>query len=66
MSYNVFHRKWWQDNPEWPEGLEPKAGRKTYIAKGVSTEEEAREMARGWNAPHKPGRYSHKAEIEEV
>lgn len=23
MSYRVFTRTWWKDNPEWPNGLEP-------------------------------------------
>ncbi len=23
MAYKVFHRTWWKNNPEWPDGLEP-------------------------------------------
>ena len=31
--YNVFTRTWWRKNPDWPNGLEPCIGPKTYIAK---------------------------------
>ena len=62
--FNVFNRTWWTDNPEWPDGLEPCPGRKTYIKRGVQTEEEARAICADWNAKHKPGRYSRKAEYE--
>ena len=60
---NVVHRTWWKDNPEYPGGLEPQIGRKTYIVKGV-TEEEAREMCKQYNETHEAGRYSRKAEFE--
>lgn len=62
--FNVFHRTWWVENPEWPNGLEPGAGRKTYLARGVS-ESEALEMCREWNDTHDPGRLSRKAEFEQ-
>jgi len=63
--YNVFTRTWWTDNPEWPNGLEPCAGEKTYIARNL-TESQARQKCKEWNAKHKPGRYSLKAEFESV
>ena len=64
-SFRVFVRSWWRDNPEWPNGLEPHAGRKTTIC-WFMTEESARAAAQAYNATHNPGRYSRKAEIEEV
>jgi len=63
--YRVFHRTWWEENPEWPNGLEPEAGFKTHIDR-VATEEEAREMCQAWNAEHPAGRLSRKAEYEET
>ena len=65
--YRVFVRNWWRNNPEWPGGLEPHGGaRKTTIASRVATEEEARSIAQQYNATHKPGRLSRKAEYEET
>lgn len=61
--YNVFVRDWWKDNPGWPNGLEPCAGPKTYKLRNVS-ESEARAYCKQYNANHKPGRYSRKAEYE--
>jgi hypothetical protein len=61
--YNVFHRTWWRSNPSWPDGREPGAGRKTYLARKV-TYEQARELCRTWNACHNPGELSRKAEFE--
>lgn len=65
MSYRVFVRNWWKNNPAWPNGLEPHAGRKTTIRRRVETEEEARRVCQEYNASHKPGRFSRKAEYEE-
>lgn len=62
--FDVYHRTWWRRNPAWPNGREPGAGRKTYIAKRV-TEEEARAICKQWNATHDPGPLSRKAEFEE-
>lgn len=62
MPYRVFTRTWWKDNPAWPKGLEPCAGPKRTIGT-AATEDEAREMCKEWNAKHKPGRYSRKAEF---
>ena len=63
--YNVFTRTWWKeaDPAEWPGGLEPEAGKKTYLARGIE-ENAAIMMCREWNQTHKPGRYSKKAEYE--
>jgi hypothetical protein len=64
MTYNVFTRTWWKENPDWPNGLEPCAGEKDYIAFGLS-ELEARAMCKELNRDIDPGRYSLKAEYEE-
>lgn len=61
---HVYHRTWWKENPAWPQGLEPCAGRKTTIDR-VETVEEAREICKEWNAEHDPGRLSRKAEFED-
>lgn len=61
VSYRVFTRTWWKNNPAWPNGLEPCAGRQTTIGRHL-TEDEARAMCARWNAEHKPGRLSRKAE----
>lgn len=63
MSYNVFVRNWWRNNPAWPDGREPCAGKKRYLRRGV-TEAEARQICREYNDTHKPGRLSRKAEYE--
>jgi hypothetical protein len=66
-KYNVFHRTWWKDaeTPGWPNNLEPEVGRKTYLACGVPFGQ-AHAICQEWNAAHAPGRYSRKAEYEEV
>ena len=63
--YRVFTRTWWRDNPAWPQGLEPCAGAKRTLRRNVKTQEEARAICQTWNATHKPGRLSRKAEYEE-
>lgn len=65
MKYRVFTRTWWTKNPKWPNGREPKAGRK-YTLGFVYTIEEARRWCRNWNETHDPGPLSRKAEFEEV
>jgi hypothetical protein len=62
--YTVFTRTWWRNNPSWPNGREPGAGRKTRIARNLS-ESEAISLCRQWNTDHKPGRLSRKAEFEQ-
>ncbi len=62
--YRVFVRNWWRVNPSWPKGLEPCPGRKTVLVARVATEEEARRICQQYNATHKPGRLSRKAEYE--
>ena len=62
--YDVFHRTWWRNNHDWPNGLEPHAGRKTYIERGV-TWTEARRLCKEYNDENDPGRLSDKAEFEE-
>ena len=63
--YRCFTRTWWKDNPDWPNGLEPHAGRKKYRKdKTFQTLEEAREFCMDWNDNHDAGRYSYKMEFE--
>lgn len=62
--YKVFHRTWWRDNPDWPDGLEPHIGRKTTLGY-ASSEEDARALCQEYNSTHEPGRLSRKAEYEE-
>lgn len=62
--YDVFVRNWWKRNTSWPNGREPHAGPKRYIARRVSFEE-ARTLCAEYNATHKPGPLSRKAEFEE-
>jgi hypothetical protein len=62
--YTVFTRTWWKHNPAWPNGLEPGVGKKTRIAHNVS-ETEARQICQRYNATHKPGKLSRKAEYEQ-
>jgi hypothetical protein len=64
MSYTVFHRTWWKQNLSRPDGREPGAGERHFIAK-VRTEEQARQLCREWNQSHDPGFLSDKAEYEE-
>jgi hypothetical protein len=66
MSYHVFTRTFWKDNPEWPDGREPCLGKKHTIAEHVETEDEARRLCREYNSTHPPGRLSRKAEYEET
>ncbi len=65
MSYVIFIRNWYRRNPAWPNGLEPCAGRRYKIAT-AKTADEARGICRVWNANHKPGRLSKKAEYKET
>jgi len=62
--YNCFTRTWWRENPEWPNGLEPHAGRKYTMREGL-TYTQAQEFCQEYNRAHKPGRLSRKAEFEE-
>lgn len=60
--YRIFTRNWWRNNPDWPDGLEPDASGPQRTIGWADTEDEAREMCVQWNATHKPGRLSRKAE----
>lgn len=62
--YKVFIRTWWKPNPDWPNGLEPGPGQKHHIAFDL-TEREAIAKCSEWNATHKPGRLSRKAEYQQ-
>jgi len=65
--FKIFTRTWWREaDPRiWPDGLEPHAGKRTYIDE-ARTYDEARAICRAWNASHAPGRLSRKAEFEEA
>ena len=62
--YNVFVRDWWRNNAGWPNGLEPCAGPKHYLERGL-TLPEARRVCAEYARTHKPGRLSRKAEFEQ-
>jgi hypothetical protein len=69
MAYTVFVRNWWKradpsTDGTWPNGLAPDPrAKRTTIARDIRTEEEARRIAQRWNATHKPGPLSRKAEF---
>jgi len=63
MQYHIFTRTWWKNNKDWPNGLEPGAGRKTTL-NYANTQKEARAICQAYNSTHKPGRLSRKAEFE--
>ena len=63
MGYRIFTRTWWKKTPDYPDGLEPHAGRQTTIGR-AETEAEAVEYCRHWNATHNPGKLSRKAEFD--
>lgn len=63
--YYVFTRTWWRDNPSWPNGLEPHAGRRYTLRRNLRSIEEARQVCKQYNDTHKPGRLSRKAEFDE-
>lgn len=62
-KYHVFTRTWWRHNPNWPNGREPGAGRKTTLGY-TDSEEEARRMCKQYNETHNPGPLSRKAEYQ--
>ena len=65
MSFRIFTRTWWRENPGWPNGLEPCAGKQRTIGR-ADTEEEARTICREYNDTHDPGRLSKKAEYDYI
>jgi hypothetical protein len=57
--YTVFTRTWWKTvNGK----LTPHVGRKTILARNVSTQEEARRICEQYNSTHNPGKLSRRAE----
>lgn len=62
--YRVFVRNWWriENGVKVPD---PTA-RKHTIQKNVESETRARQICKWWNATHKPGPLSRKAEYEET
>lgn len=71
--YECFHRTWWKKNSDWPNGLEPHAGRKSFYFKnkfGSEThaflsEQEAIDFCTDWNDTHDAGVLSRKAEYQD-
>ena len=63
--YRTFIRTWWKVNREWPNGLEPHAGRKSWCTTW-SNEAQARQECQEYNATHEPGRLSRKMEYTSV
>ena len=64
-TYRVFTRTWWRLNPAYPEGREPCPGPEHTLARRM-TYEEARAFCLDWNARHKPGQLSRKAEFTQA
>lgn len=63
--YYVFTRTWWRSNSAWPGGREPGAGPRHKQGHPRNlTIEEAQRYCREWNATHKPGKLSRKAEFD--
>lgn len=65
MTYRIFTRTWWCSNKDWPNGLEPHAGKQRTIGQ-AETEAEAVDLCQEWNATHDPGRFSRKAEFDNI
>lgn len=63
--FNTFTRTWWQFNKDYPGGLEPCPGERTYL-ESFDSEREARAFCREWNENHEPGPLSLKCEYEGV
>ena len=61
--FRVFHRTWWRENADWPDGREPGVGESHHVA-WASTEAHARHLCRRWNAAHPEGPLSDRAEFE--
>lgn len=69
MSYEIRVRNGWKHNPAWPDGREPCATpwHKAYkLCDGIETEAEAQAICQEYNATHKPGKLSRKAEYSEI
>ncbi len=62
--YRVFVRNWWR--MEGGQRVPDPGARKRTLQASVETEEEARRIAQAYNATHKPGKLSRKAEYEET
>lgn len=61
--YTVFVRNWYKRSTT---GIVPGPGKKTVLKKNVETEAEARAICQLWNANHKPGKLSRKAEYTSI
>lgn len=69
MLYNVFTRTWWKpaQSAAWPGGREPAPGRKSRRGHPQRVSyTAARDYCQHWNATHNPGRWSRRAEFENV
>lgn len=65
-KYQIFHRKWWKHNEDWPDAKEPSAGETKYKIGYAETEEQARKMCKEWNETHEEGKYSDRAEYTSI
>lgn len=66
MTYRVFTRRWWRDDPQRPGMLAPNTNARKRTLGFVDTEAQAQEECDLYNRTHKPGRYSVKAEYMKV
>jgi hypothetical protein len=69
--YQVFVRDWWQENPAWPNGLEPRGDApKHKVGRPVDTVAEAREACADYMHRHQHSardrRLGRKAEFESL
>lgn len=62
MTYEIFARNWWKENPSWPNGLEPDPRAEREYLGEAATEEEAQALCRSYNRENPPGSLSRKAE----
>ncbi|EMK1731275.1 hypothetical protein V8N76_004581 [Salmonella enterica] len=65
-KYVIFHRTWWKENADWPDGLEPCAAPPKFVKEVTGTENDARAACRAWNETHPAGRLSDKAEYQDA
>lgn len=67
-SFRVFVRNWWRratpGDPGYPSALVPNPSARRHTIARHMTEAEARALCAEWNATHRPGPLSRKAEYE--
>ncbi len=65
MTFKIFVRNWWKENPNWPGEIEPDPNAKKDYIDETDSEIQARKICNEWNFKHNPGKLSRKAEYEE-